>query len=888
MIQIKVMSLEWFDTMSIKDNIIYRNTNNDRGTFTINDNKLIIDWDVWGKEIFICRDNNEYYKEHYTTFTIGIETGSYYDDAELNIENKTINLKNEIKKGKYKFINNTLEVIWDNNIKELFYMYNYGKNFYSMKKSSNECLTKKVIKNVAIIFPQFHETPENNKFWGDGFTEWTLLKDMPESIVKQRIKKPHDDIGYYNLKDVSHRKYMEKIANHHEIHSFCYYHYWFKNKKIMYEPLEMMLKDGHPNLPFMFCWANEQWTRKWDGGNNEILIEQDYDDEKGNKNHFKYLLNFFKHDNYIKIKNKPVFIFYRIEKKDVTSLENIITTWNKYAIENGFSGIHFMRFLGPFDNNISINGIEGYVNFEPGYSSQKYGNDIISYDKDNLIFNDYNEKSYLDKNPDISEMINKKIISSGLLHYKNLGEKEKLIRTSKFNVYDGSIILDKIKNNKIENINQHLGIFVGWNNTPRRNYTNQKYNTYPMYYKDIDENKFSETYKEVLNNTNISTKNKMNFIFITSWNEWNEQSSLEPNDYDGYNYLSEVKKTYYNFYRFAKKKNILIFSHKGGGTEKYINDLKDMYIDYNFIFYDEKINISNYDNIDLIHINSFFTLNISDNYTIFFKNNFKNIPKIITIHDYQWIYPDEPNILSYSLSKKNYDKNDINNFLSFCTNCDKIIFPSYNILKNYNELMDLNCIKSKIIVTPHIDKHICYDNLYISDIKEYINIAFIGNFIKYKGCELYKYLFNNVKYYNGKLLKYHIFGYLSDDEKNNKIIDDNFIYHNGYEEKELIQLLYKNNIHIITHLSLFEESYCYALSNSINSGIPILYINHGSLTERLGDKKIIKDRFFPSSVNDLIKKFQKILVFIEINKNTTKIINTNDKLQPNKWYLTNY
>ena len=81
-----------------------------------------------------------------------------------------------------------------------------------------------------------------------------------------------------------------------------------------------------------------------------------------------------------------------------------------------------------FASTININGIEGYVNFEPGYSSQKYGNDIISYDKDNLIFNDYNEKLYLDKNPDISEMINKKIISSGLVHYKNLGEKEKLIR----------------------------------------------------------------------------------------------------------------------------------------------------------------------------------------------------------------------------------------------------------------------------------------------------------------------------------------------------------------------------------------------------------------------------------------------------------------------------
>ena len=449
-------------------------------------------------------------------------------------------------------------------------------------------------------------------------------------------------------------------------------------------------------------------------------------------------------------------------------------------------------------------------------------------------------------------------------------------------------MLDKIKNNKIEHVNQHLGIFVGWNNTPRRNYTNKKYSTYPLYYKDMDENKFGETYNSILNNVNNTTKNNMNFIFITSWNEWNEQSALEPNSHDGYNYLSEIKNNYYNYYNFDKKKNILIFSHRGGGTEKYIFDLKKIYLDYNFIFYNENKSIDTYSNIDLIHINSFFTLKVAKNYTNFFINNFRNIPKILTIHDYQWIYPDNPNILSYSLSKKEYNIADINNFLLFCKQCDKIIFPSFNILKNYNELLNLSTIKDKIIVTPHIDKYICDNNLYVSDIKEYINIAFIGNFIKYKGCELYKYLFNNVKYYNGKLLRYHIFGYLSDDEKNNKIIDNNFIYHNSYQENELISLLYKHEIHIITHLSLFEESYCYALTNSINSGIPILYINHGSLTERIEDIKTDKKRFYPSSVNDLINNFQKILGFIENHKNTNEIVNTNNKLQPNKWYLLNY
>ena len=888
MTNFKVKSLEWFDIMSISGNYIYRHTNNDKGKYKINGNKLSIFWDTWGIETFIHKGNNEYYKENFKKFNINIETNTFFDTAELNIENKSINLKSMKKIGKYKFVEDILVVNWKDNTDEYFYMYDYGKLFSSMKIGSDDCRTKKSIKNIAIVFPQFHEIPENNKFWGKGFTEWTLLKKMPKNVSGQLIKRPHDDIGYYNLKDIDHRILMEKIAKNNEIHGFCYYHYWFKNKKIMYEPLELMLDDGHPDLPFMLCWANEQWTKRWDGGNNEILIEQDYDDDDGNKNHFQYLLRYFRHKNYIKIQNKPIFIFYRIEEKDKKSLENIIEKWNSYAIENSFDGIHFMRFLGPFDNDIEIKGIDGYVNFEPGYTTQKFGNDILSYDKNNLIFEDtdnYNEDFYLNKNPDIEELVRNKIIPSGLVHYKNIPDKEKFIRTSKFNVNDGEVILNKIKEQKIIKNNHHLGLFIGWNNSPRRNYTNNNFNTYPLYYNKIDDNKFGETYKKLLYNTTNTSKNKMNLIFITSWNEWNEQSSLEPNDLDGYNYLSQIKNNYFNYYNFKKAKNILVISHRGGGTEKYINDLSKVFMDYNFVYYNENANINLYNNIDLIHINSFFLLRLSKKYVDFFKNNFTNKKKILTIHDYQWLYPDEPNILSYDLAKKEFDKRNAHNFLILCGMCEKIIFPSFNILKNYNELIDIKTIKNKIDVIPHIDKFICNKNLVIPKIDHIINIAFIGNFIEYKGSKLFKFLFNNVKYYNGKLLKYHIFGYISDDEKINRINDENFIYHNSYNDDQIIDKLYSNNIHIITHLSLFEESYCYALSHSINSGLPILYINHGAFYERL-DTNL--EKFFPTSVNDLINNLQKILGYIS-NRQDTKIIeNNNNKIQPSKWYLLNY
>lgn len=277
-------------------------------------------------------------------------------------------------------------------------------------------------------------------------------------------------------------------------------------------------------------------------------------------------------------------------------------------------------------------------------------------------------------------------------------------------------------------------------------------------------------------------------------------------------------------------------------------------------------------------------MNLIKNYVKFFKNNFINIKKIITIHDYQWLYPDDPNILSYNLYKKEFNKKNAENFLELVNLCDNIIFPSYNILKNYNNLIDLKSINKKIIVNNHCDKFSNHIKFIIPKIDKYVNVAFIGNFIEYKGSKVFKYIFNNIKYHETYVIRYHIFGYLSDDEKNNKIIDDNFIYHGIYNEDNLNEILTDNNIHLLTHLSLFEESYCYALTNSINSGLPILYINHGAFTERL----IKNDRYFPTSVNDLLKNFQETLKYIFKNQNKNNNIINNNNLQINKWYINNY
>ena len=214
----------------------------------------------------------------------------------------------------------------------------------------------------------------------------------------------------------------------------------------------------------------------------------------GNIKHFNYLLDFFKHKNYIKIENRPIFIFYRIEEKDKKNIENIIELWNNLSLKNGFSGVHFMRFLGPFDNNIEINGIRGYINFQPGYVTQKYYDDIVDYSDNKIFDNDFNEELYLKKNKDIQDFINKRLIGSGMEHFKSIkGTKEELVRLSKFFVFDGEKSMNKIVEDNKQYKEQHLGIFTGWNNSPRRNYNDTNYNSYPHYYKNIDINLFGNT-----------------------------------------------------------------------------------------------------------------------------------------------------------------------------------------------------------------------------------------------------------------------------------------------------------------------------------------------------------------------------------------------------------
>ena len=871
--EVQVITNEWIDTLIFQTNnkISRRKCINEKGSYYFDNetNNLIVIWDGWGKEIFVS------FGKYYLHLDDGkFKTKINNINLILDFFNNTIiNLSNQnnlFNNNKFYIRNNKLHIYNGLNI-DVYYTNDYGKTFHNI----NEINQNNIPKLIAIVFPQYHEFYENNLFWGKGFTEWTLLKKTEEIVKDELIKYPHKDIGFYNLKNINHRKYMTKLADKYNIHGFCYYHYWFKNKKVMYEPLELMLKDGEPNKPFFFCWANEQWTKRWDGGNNDILLAQDYSDYDGNVEHFNYLLNFFKHPNYIKKNGKPLFVFYRIEEEEVHHIKNIINMWNNLAQINGFDGIHFMRFLGPFNNKINIEELNGFIEFQPGYCMQNFYNEITMID-DEKIFdeNNYSEDLYLKKNIDIVKSINDGYLNSGFEHYSNIGEREQKIRTSKYFLYDGEVLYKRILDLDQKYDEQHRGISVGWNNIPRRNYSGDEFSKYPHIWKNINVHNFSTCLNKMLSRKNDD------FLFITAWNEWNEQCVLEPSNIDGYDFLTEINNNYLNSFSEKYRKNILYLSHLGGGTEKYIIDLERIFPEYNFIRLLNDTDII--ENIDKIHINSIIHypnfINNRNSLLNYLDLYDASIEKIITIHDYQWIFPDNPNILYSDFNRSIGYIFDMEFIKNLFEKCDKIIFPDNSIYINYNKFICLNDFNNKIFIVNHSDKLINYDNFNINKINDnIINIGFIGNFCEYKGSELFLEISQKHCDYKGYKIIFHVFG-----EKNGFGHFDDIIFHNKYSDIDIINKLNDNNIHGLVHLSLFEETYCYALTNSINSGLPILYNNLGAFKNRLSDKH---DRFIIYQDDNDINYFFDYI----IQKNGSKKIKVlSNNIQPNKWYIENY
>lgn len=217
---------------------------------------------------------------------------------------------------------------------------------------------------IAVYLPQFHPFKENDEWWGKGFTEWRNV-----AMARPRFKghyQPRNpgDLGYYDLRVSDTREAQSKMAREAGIDGFCVYHYWFTGHQLMQRPMEEVLASGKPDFPFMLCWANENWTRAWDGMNKEVLIEQKYSEEDDHQ-HARFLIeHYFKDPRYIRVDGKPMFIFYRSTL--FPNMKRTLEIFREEAAKDNMK-LYLCRFERPYDRGMKLmeDGFDAAVDFAP-------------------------------------------------------------------------------------------------------------------------------------------------------------------------------------------------------------------------------------------------------------------------------------------------------------------------------------------------------------------------------------------------------------------------------------------------------------------------------------------------------------------------------------------
>lgn len=360
------------------------------------------------------------------------------------------------------------------------------------------------MKIISFYLPQFHTFPENDQWWGKGFTEWTNTKKAKVNFKNQY--QPHVPLNdnYYDLVlDESIMKNQIILAKRYGIDAFCYYHYWFSpKKKLMEKPIERMLADKDLDMPFCLCWANENWSRRWDGSENQILIGQEYGDKKDWIDHFFYLNDFFNDLRYLKDENeRPIFIIYKPQLID--NLSELLSFWDNLAKKSGFPGLCFVCQYPQSDKKI-ISEFDFLIDFEPIQTSEFVREKFLK----SLLY---------------SPKFSLEVLMAKFLNLLNL-------RTYKKLNYEDAV---KASINRKVKKNTWLGVFPGWDNTARRGQNSiVYYNSTPEIFE-----------KYVIAQLDKAKKvNKESFLFVNAWNEWAEGAHLEPDERFGYKYLEAISK----------------------------------------------------------------------------------------------------------------------------------------------------------------------------------------------------------------------------------------------------------------------------------------------------------------------------------------------------------
>lgn len=355
------------------------------------------------------------------------------------------------------------------------------------------------IRAIAYYLPQFHQIPENDKWWGEGFTEWVNVKKAtPMYTGHEQPKIPYE---YYDLSEPDTLHSQISMAKQYNLHGFCFHYYWFKGKRLLETPIECFLDDksSRANFPFMLCWANENWTRRWDGRDEDVLIHQEHS-IKDHQNVTRDLFRYFKDSRYIKFQDKPVFVLYR--PQIIQQLERLIEILRAQAIAHGFPGIHIVTTNAFGFTEIDCYDLDGVAEFPPHCLAKI--NALSNADVKN-IHDDFTGTIY-----DYHHCV-----QANLKNYNH------------------------IKTNQKEHA-YYPGVFPSWDNTARRQHNGHVC-------AGANSTDFHEWLTGAMQLTSSHNTSDDSFVFINAWNEWAEGAFLEPDTVNGYSSLETLKSALENF-----------------------------------------------------------------------------------------------------------------------------------------------------------------------------------------------------------------------------------------------------------------------------------------------------------------------------------------------------
>lgn len=353
------------------------------------------------------------------------------------------------------------------------------------------------MKVIAFHLPQFHLIPENDQWWGEGFTEWTnVRKAKPLYRGHYQPRVPLEN-HYYNLLEPEVQEWQASLARAHGIHGFCYYHYWFGGQMLLEKPVEALLERRKPDLPFCLAWANEPWTRVWDGGEKHVLVPQDYSDAEVWRRHIQYLIRCFNDHRYIRVDGKPLFLVYR--SASIRKLDAMLEVWHRELLAAGINGLHLVSMATWFDYDPRVHLFDAYAEFEPAWTLTRLPRRVIK-----------NE-----------ERIQKRAVFLRK-YFRHIIHAEQS--------YDYASVWRAMADRSLP-ANHYPGAFADWDNSPRRGLNGS------IIMRNFDAEAFS---RGMTAQVAKARKYGAEFLFFNAWNEWAEGTYLEPDKKRGYFFLESI------------------------------------------------------------------------------------------------------------------------------------------------------------------------------------------------------------------------------------------------------------------------------------------------------------------------------------------------------------